>query len=45
MSLLVRFLDGVKKMSGSAVAVSSWVASTTTNAFTNNPNYIKDYLL
>ena len=34
-------LDGVK-MSGSAVAGSPlWAASTGTNAFTNNPNYIK----
>ena len=34
-------LDGVK-MSGSAVAGSPlWAASTSTNAFTNNPNYIK----
>ncbi len=34
-------LDGVK-MSGSAVAGSPlWTASTATNAFANNPNYIK----
>ncbi|WP_281322187.1 S8 family serine peptidase [Flavobacterium aestivum] len=34
-------LDGVK-MEGSGVASSSsWVASNTTNAFTNNPDYIK----
>jgi hypothetical protein len=37
-------LDGVK-MSGAAGAGSPlWVASTSTTAFTNNPNYIKDYL-
>jgi hypothetical protein len=34
-------LDGVK-MAGSGVASSApWVASTTTNAFANNPSYIK----
>jgi hypothetical protein len=34
-------LDGVK-MAGSGVASSApWVASTTTNAFANNPDYIK----
>jgi hypothetical protein len=44
MSLLVVNLDGVK-MSGAAGAGSPlWVASTSTTAFTNNPNYIKDYL-
>jgi hypothetical protein len=32
-------------MSGAAGAGSPlWVASTSTTAFTNNPNYIKDYL-
>jgi hypothetical protein len=33
-------LDGVK-MSGAAGLSPLWVASTSTTAFTNNPNYIK----
>ncbi|MDN3674318.1 S8 family serine peptidase [Flavobacterium branchiarum] len=36
-----QLLDGVKMQGSNAVAVSPWVASTETNAFINNLDYIK----